>query len=84
MVTHILYGDNYTTWSRAMIKVFGAKNKIGFANASLLCPSTVDHSFQVWSRCNHMIYSWILNSITKDIVFNIVYAIGACNMWDDL
>lgn len=37
-----------------------------------------------WIRCNDMLISWLLNSISTDIRNSIVYLPTAKHMWDDL
>jgi len=60
IVSHILDGTNYNSWSIAMKISLDAKNKLGLVDGSLLRPSEDDLSFRIWSRCNSMVKSWIL------------------------
>lgn len=37
-----------------------------------------------WRRCNDMILSWILNSITPDLADSVIYSTTAQKVWEDL
>ncbi|PKI48472.1 hypothetical protein CRG98_031094 [Punica granatum] len=64
-----LNGDNYQTWSRAMLIVPQARNKLPFIDGSLDKPGEDDPLREWWERCNSTI---------------LAYAVDAKNLWDDL
>ncbi|RVW18129.1 hypothetical protein CK203_111879 [Vitis vinifera] len=74
LVSKVLEGDNYNTWSRAMRISLSAKDKIGFVTGSIKPPSSTDDSFPSWQQCNDMVISWLLNSIHPDIATSVIYA----------
>ncbi|KAL6348322.1 hypothetical protein AAG906_005622 [Vitis piasezkii] len=84
LVSKVLEGDNYSTWSRAMRISLSAKDKIGFVTGSIKPPSSTDDSFPSWQRCNDMVISWLLNSIHPDIASSVIYAETASEIWADL
>ncbi|KAG7585392.1 Retrotransposon gag domain [Arabidopsis thaliana x Arabidopsis arenosa] len=84
IVSHILDGTNYNSWSIAMKISLDAKNKLGLVDGSLLRPSETDACFRIWSRCNSMVKSWILNVVNKEIYDSILYYQDAMEMWNDL
>ncbi|KAG7556653.1 Retrotransposon Copia-like N-terminal [Arabidopsis suecica] len=84
IVSHILDGTNYNSWSIAMKISLDAKNKLGLVDGSLLRPSETDAGFRIWSRCNSMVKSWILNVVNKEIYDSILYYQDAMEMWNDL
>uniref|UniRef100_A0A2N9IAK7 Reverse transcriptase Ty1/copia-type domain-containing protein n=1 Tax=Fagus sylvatica TaxID=28930 RepID=A0A2N9IAK7_FAGSY len=85
LVSQPLSGENYNTWSRSMIMALTAKNKIGFINGTITAPNDETlPSFNLWTRCNTMVISWILNSVSKDIASSVIYANTAQEMWEDL
>ena len=63
LVSYQLTGPNFHTWRRAMVMALTAKNKLVFVNGMLLQPSSTDLLFAIWSRCDSMVSSWILNSV---------------------
>lgn len=43
-----------------------------------------DPNFNAWIRNNHMVISWILNSISKEISTSVIYSKWAHKIWIDL
>ncbi|GKV29747.1 hypothetical protein SLEP1_g38646 [Rubroshorea leprosula] len=67
LVTQLMTGNNYPTWSRAITMAFEAKNKLGFVDGTIPEPSATSATYTIWKRCNSMVLSWLLNAITKEI-----------------
>ena len=44
-----------------------AKNKLAFIDGSIVRIAESHHNFRIWSRCNSMVKSWILNTVSKQI-----------------
>lgn len=82
LVSQLLTGDNYPTWRRAIRMALSAKNKMGFVNGTILKPEGPEAA--KWERCNDMVLSWLLNSISPDIANSVIYADTAKEVWDDL
>ena len=85
LVSQPLTGDNYTSWSRAMLIALSVKNNIPFIDGSLLRPGGTDSDLlNSWMRNNNIVISWILNSTSKEISASVIYAEFACEIWNDL
>lgn len=84
LVSQLLVGDNYPIWSRLMEMALIIKNKIGFVDGSIDKPNMNDSRFGIWLRCNNMVISWILNSISKELVASVIYIGTAKEIWSDL
>ncbi|KAF5477723.1 hypothetical protein F2P56_004340 [Juglans regia] len=85
LVSQQLNGDNYHTWVRDMSKALSTKNKMGFVNGTLKKPAnTSDPKVSAWKRCNDMVLSWLLNSVTKNIASSIPCIDVAADVWKDL
>ncbi|KZV39960.1 hypothetical protein F511_15622 [Dorcoceras hygrometricum] len=84
LVFNLLARSNYNTWSRAMIVALTAKNKLGFIDNSIDKPRYDDLLYGSWTRCNSMVISWILNSVTRDIADSLMYMPTAREIWIDL
>ncbi|KZV37633.1 hypothetical protein F511_38248 [Dorcoceras hygrometricum] len=67
-----------------MIVALTAKNKLGFIDNSIDQPRSDDLLYGSWTRCNSMVISWILNSVTRDIADSLMYMPTAREMWIDL
>ncbi|XP_024027311.1 uncharacterized protein LOC112093336 [Morus notabilis] len=61
-----------------------AKNKLGFVDGSLQQPASVDPTTSIWSRCNSMMTSWLLNTVSKEIANSLLYLDSAHAVWADL
>ncbi|GKV42680.1 hypothetical protein SLEP1_g50060 [Rubroshorea leprosula] len=61
-----------------------AKNKIGFVDGTLEKPETISPQYQAWMKCNSMVLSWILNTITKELQDSVAYAKIAKEIWNEL
>ena len=85
LVSQLLVGDNYPSWSRAMIIALSVKNNRGFINGSIAHPDGFDlNLLSSWIRNNNIVISWILNSISKEISASIIYSNLAFDIWLDL
>lgn len=83
LVSPLLTGDNYGSWSRAITMALRAKNKLGFVDGSF--PILTDKAYiPNWERCNDLVSSWILNSVSPNIHPRILYADTAAQIWVDL
>ncbi|KAI9200174.1 hypothetical protein LWI28_003711 [Acer negundo] len=86
LISKPLNGDNYSTWKRVMTLALNSKNKLGFINGSISAPSkTVDlESYAAWSRCNDMVHSWIVNTLSPKISDSVINYSFANEVWEDL
>lgn len=84
LTTIILNEQNYSQWSRSMKVALSSKKNLGFVDGSNLQPPLNSPLVNHWNRCNHMVISWLLNSISPDIRNNIVYMNSAHLIWKEL
>ena len=86
LVSKPLNGDNYSTWCRAMMISLNAKSKLGFIDGTTTMPSatTKPDDYASWKKCNDMVLSWILNSLTQDLVGSVIFSTTAQEVWEDL
>uniref|UniRef100_A0A2N9HUI6 CCHC-type domain-containing protein n=1 Tax=Fagus sylvatica TaxID=28930 RepID=A0A2N9HUI6_FAGSY len=68
-----------------MVMALSAKNKLGFINGTITKPAaSAKVELEQWIRCNDMIKSWLLNSISPDIYSSVIYCDLASEIWTDL
>lgn len=85
LVSQPLTGENYASWSRAMLIALSVKNKIGFIDGSIIQPTGNDDNLMAaWMRNNNVVISWILNSVSKEISASILFSNCASTIWMDL
>lgn len=53
-------------------------------DGSLPKPGATSPYLNYWIRCNDMVISWLLNSVSLEIQNSIVYLPTAKLIWDDL
>ncbi|XP_042974719.1 uncharacterized protein LOC122306356 [Carya illinoinensis] len=84
LVTQLLTDNNYNTWRHFMLMALTAKNKVCFIDGSPPSPPDTSPLFPSWTRCNNMVLSWLLNSLSKEIAASVIYVDSAKEMWSDL
>ena len=68
-----------------MMIALSVKNKLGFIDGSINKPRGTDlNLLNSWIRNNHMVISWILNSVSKEISASIIFVESAAEIWLDL
>ena len=86
LVSQPFNGDNYNSWSRAMVVALSVKNKLGFVDGSLPRPDDDANPrvLAAWTHSNNLVISWIYNSVSKEIVSSIMFSSSAREIWLDL
>lgn len=84
LVNQVLTGDNFNQWKRAITIALSAKIKLGMINGTCVKPSSTSAYLNLWNRCNDMVISWLLNSVSPEIGSSIVYFGTAQEIWKDL
>ncbi|KAM2653590.1 hypothetical protein EV2_025211 [Malus domestica] len=85
LVSTLLTGNNYSTWSRSMRIALNAKNKFGFVDGSVKKPSDKKATeAALWQRCKDTVLMWILNYVSYGLSNSVVYAETAHAIWEDL
>ncbi|XP_062088845.1 uncharacterized protein LOC133795413 [Humulus lupulus] len=79
-----LMDKNFQQWRRDFKISIRAKNKLPFLNRSLPQPAEDGPLLNQWLRCNHMVMSWILHSVSPDIKSSIMLLDTAAAMWNEL
>ena len=81
LVSHHLTGSNYNIWSCSMFMALTMKNKVGLIDGSTTWPTYDNLLFVVWTRCNSMVISWILNVVFREITYSLLYIDNAFKTW---
>ena len=67
-----------------MITVLSAKNKVEFVNGNAPEPLKTDRMYGAWCRCNNMVVSWIVHSVSISIRQSILWMDKVEEIWSDL
>ncbi|XP_021985377.1 uncharacterized protein LOC110881416 [Helianthus annuus] len=76
--------DNYVVWSSAMKLALEAKNKYGFIDGKVEKPKDNVVLATQWDRCNFVVLTWLLNSISEELFLGQVFSKLASEVWTDL
>ncbi|GJU73539.1 putative RNA-directed DNA polymerase [Tanacetum coccineum] len=78
--------ENYRVWAAAMRLAINTRNKIGFIDGTCLketYASSAVYSSQ-WDRCNSIVLSWLLNSVSDDLYLGQIFSENASEVWSEL
>uniref|UniRef100_A0A803NRL8 RNase H type-1 domain-containing protein n=1 Tax=Cannabis sativa TaxID=3483 RepID=A0A803NRL8_CANSA len=84
LVTPLLSDKNFQSWRRDFELSVGARNKTVFLKGTLPQPPINNPLHHHWLRCNQMVMSWILHSVSPDIKSSIMFLDTAAEMWQEL
>ncbi|XP_070005396.1 uncharacterized protein [Nicotiana sylvestris] len=84
LVSPVFDGKGYGGWRRAIVIALFAKNKLGFIDGSLVVPEADSGLQKGWARNNDMVFSWLLNSLSKEIAESVLCSQSAKDLWSDL
>ncbi|KAL0461338.1 UNVERIFIED_CONTAM: Retrovirus-related Pol polyprotein from transposon RE2 [Sesamum latifolium] len=84
LISAPLNGHNWLSWSRSVRIALEGRDKIGFIDGSCVKPDEGSAEFKQWRITDSMVRTWILNTISKDIVNAYLYANSARSLWLEL
>lgn len=84
LISSVFDGRGFPGWRRSMLIALSAKRKLGFINGTCQAPASTASDFSLWSCCNDMVTSWLLNSLSKEIGDSVIYSNIAKELWDSL
>lgn len=84
LISEILVGSNYNSWSRSLMTALKARNKVPFIDGSLPAPDSTDLLFGAWERCNSTVIAWLRNTVDSEIGRSLLYFNTAAEIWRDL
>ncbi|KAM3398852.1 hypothetical protein P3S68_002368 [Capsicum galapagoense] len=76
--------ENYALWSRSMRIGLLGKSKLDFVDGRHTKEKFEPALHDLWEKCNSIVLSWIMISVSKELLSGIVYASNAQKVWSDL
>ena len=61
-----------------------AKTKLSFIDSTCESPPLDSPEYAVWKKVDCMVFSWILNSVSKEIAESFIYAESARALWKEI
>ncbi|CAM8899731.1 unnamed protein product [Rhodiola kirilowii] len=84
IVSEVLIGqENYVSWKRSMEIAMSGRSKLAFIQGKYPKPSDPVMA-EKWQRCNDVLMSWLICSVSKKIVGEILHARDAMTAWETL
>ncbi|XP_019238294.1 PREDICTED: uncharacterized protein LOC109218385 [Nicotiana attenuata] len=77
-------GIGYRSWRNSVLSGLSTKNKLGFISGECKQPDPSSQQFRQWERCDNMVTSWILNSLSKETAVSVEYANDGVELWKEL
>ncbi|KAL0399301.1 UNVERIFIED_CONTAM: Retrovirus-related Pol polyprotein from transposon RE2 [Sesamum radiatum] len=84
LVSAVLTGSNYLAWSKAIQRALAAKMKLDFIDGTTIRPNENTEEYKRWNRIDSMVTTWILNTISKELVEAFMYVSSARELWLEL
>lgn len=75
---------NYGLWSKTMKITLLGKRKLGLVTGTYTKESCKTELHEQWETCNTIVLSWLMNTVSTELLSGIVYASNAHLVWEDL
>ena len=82
VTSHKFNGHNFLQWSQSVMMYIGGKGKEEYLTGEIETPKSDDPKYKTWKADNHMIKSWLINSMNNDIGENFLLYPTAKELWD--
>ncbi|XP_070014527.1 uncharacterized protein [Nicotiana sylvestris] len=76
--------DNYTLWSSTMSVSLLGKSKLRFVDGRYPKEKFDTTLHKLWEKCNGIVLSCIMNSVSAELLRGMAYASSAHKVWMDL
>ncbi|KAL2240874.1 UNVERIFIED_CONTAM: hypothetical protein Sindi_0728600, partial [Sesamum indicum] len=84
LVTTLLDGSNFLSWSRSIKLALIVKTKLSFISKDAEILEKDTKEFKQWIKADSMVTSWVLNSISRVIVESFMYTSTSRQLWTEL
>ncbi|XP_071699247.1 uncharacterized protein [Rutidosis leptorrhynchoides] len=85
IITFKLLGTkNFRVWKCAMTLALKTKNKFGFVDGSVKKDESNEVLIKQWERCNSVVLSWIIGSISEELYLGKIFSTVASEIWLEL
>lgn len=76
--------ENYNIWSCAFTLALETKNKLGFIDGTVIKSDDDEVLSKQWDRCNAVVLSWILASVSEELYVGQIFSKQASVVWQEL
>ncbi|KAI3472122.1 hypothetical protein Pfo_029610 [Paulownia fortunei] len=82
ITNHKLNGHNYLQWSQSVLMYNCGKRKDEYLTGEILIPEKSNSQYRTWKTENHMVMSWLINSMTTEVGENFLLYKTAQEIWN--
>ena len=79
---HKLHGHNFLQWSQSVFMYICGRGKDGHLTGEISTPETTDPKFRAWKTDDHLVMSWLINSMTTEVGENFLLFRTAKEIWE--
>lgn len=76
--------SEFHSWRRSVRMALNVRNKLGFIDGTVPKPASTHRDYGAWSRCNDMVATWLMNSVSKKIGQSLLFINTAEGIWKNL
>ena len=76
--------SEFHSWRRSVRMALNVRNKLGFIDGTMPQPPLTHRDYRVWSRCNDIVATWLINSVSKKIGQSLLFISTAEGIWSNL
>lgn len=80
----LLNGQNYDEWAQNLRVALSARKKFAFINGSIPKPTDYSPDYEDWLANNHLLVTWIKQTIEPKLRSNISHKEVAKDLWDHI
>ena len=81
---HLTSGSEFHSWRRSVRMALNIRNKLGFIDGTIPKPLDTHRDAGSWSRCNDMVATWLMNSVSKQIGQSLLFMSTAESIWKNI
>ena len=76
--------SKFHSWRRSIRMALNVCKKLGFIDGTVHKPASTHRDYRAWSRCNDMVATWLMNSVSKKIGQSLLFINTAEGIWKNL
>ncbi|XP_013727615.1 uncharacterized protein LOC106431362 [Brassica napus] len=80
----LVSGADFHAWRRSVRMALNVRKKLGFIDGTILKLPANHRDSGAWSRCNDMVSTWLMNSVSKKIGQSLLFMSSAESIWKNL
>ncbi|XP_048609123.1 uncharacterized protein LOC111202900 [Brassica napus] len=76
--------SDFHSWKRSIKMALNVRNKLGFIDGTIPKPSLSHRDYGACSRCNDIVATWLMNSVSKKIGQSLLFISTVEGIWNNL